>query len=119
MSILSQILVLLTAALFGYIMYLETFATTSPTNARVFALSPAQLAEPRGNGLLRNQGVYNGCIALMLAYSALFAAQAKETASLLLFNCIAVAAYGALTSNKSILLKQGGLPILALISLWF
>ena len=39
MSILSQILVLLTAALFGYIMYLETFATTSPATARVFKLS--------------------------------------------------------------------------------
>ena len=60
-----------------------------------------------------NQGSYNGCIALMLAYSALFAAQAKETAALLLINCIVVAAYGASTSNKSILLKQGGLPIVA------
>ena len=119
MSIFSQILVLLTAALFGYIMYLETFATTSPATARVFKLSQEQLSEPRFNVLMRNQGIYNGCIALMLAYSALFAAQAKETAVLLLINCIAVAAYGARTSNKSILLKQGGLPILALISLWF
>ena len=68
---------------------------------------------------MRNPGSYNGCIALMLAYSALFATQAKETAALLLLNCIVVAAYGARTSNKSILLKQGGLPILALISLWF
>ncbi|MFC2352211.1 DUF1304 domain-containing protein [Eikenella halliae] len=120
MSILSQILVLLTAALFGYIMYLETFATTSPATTRVFKLSQEQLSEPRFNVLMRNQGIYNGCIALMLAYSALFAAQAKETAALLLLNCIVVAAYGAFTStNKSILLKQGGLPILALISLWF
>ena len=114
MSILSPILVLLTAALFGYIMYLETFATTSPATARVFKLSQEQRSEPRFNVLMRNQGSYNGCIALMLAYSALFAAQAKETAALLLINCIA-----ARTSNKSILLKQGGLPILALISLWF
>ena len=119
MSILSQILVLLTAALFGYIMYLETFATTSPATARVFALSQAQLAEPRFNVLKRNQGIYNGCIAMMLGYVALFASQPKEYAAVLLLNCIAVAAYGAFTSNKSILLKQGGLPILALISLWF
>lgn len=112
MSILSQILVLLTAALFGYIMYLETFAT-SPATARVFKLSQEQRSEPRFNVLMRNQGIYNGYIALMLAYSALFAAQAKETAALLLLNCIVVAAYGAFTSNKSILLKQGGLPILA------
>ena len=77
---------LLTAALFGYIIYLETFATTSPA-ARVFKPSQEQRSEPRFNVLMRNQGIYNGCIA--------------------------VAAYGALTSNKSILLKQGGLPILA------
>ena len=113
MSILSQILVLLTAALFGYIIYLKTFATTSPATVRVFKLSQKQLSEPCFNVLMRNQGSYNGCIALMLAYSALFAAQAKETAALLLINCIAVAAYGARTSNNSILLKQGGLPILA------
>ena len=49
MFILSQILVLLTAALFGYIIYLETFATTSPATARVFKLSQEQLSEPRFN----------------------------------------------------------------------
>ena len=92
-------------------MYLETFATTSPA-ARVFKLSQEQRSEPRFNVLMRNRSIYNGCIALMLAYSALFAAQAKETAALLL-NYIAMAAYGAFASNKSILLKQGGLPILA------
>lgn len=119
MSILSQILVLLTAALFCYIMYLETFATTSPAIARVFKLSQEQLSEPRFKVLMRNQGIYNGCIAMMLSYAALFASQPKEFAAVLLLNCIAVAAYGAFTSNKSILLKQGGLPILALISLWF
>ena len=94
-------------------MYLETFATTSPSTARVFKLSQEQRSEPRFNVLMCNQGSYNGCIALMLAYFALFAAQAKETAALLLINCIVVAAYGAFTSNKSILLKQGGLPIVA------
>ena len=94
-------------------MYLETFATTSPSTARLFKLSQEQRSEPRFNVLMCNQGSYNGCIALMLAYSALFAAQAKETAALLLINCIVVAAYGAFTSNKSILLKQGGLPIVA------
>ena len=66
MSILSPILVLLTAALFGYIMYLETFATTSPA-ARVFKPSQEQRFEPRFNVLMRNQGSYNGCIALMRA----------------------------------------------------
>lgn len=119
MSLPSQILILLTAALFGYIMYLETFATTSAATARVFNLSQAQLTEAKFNLLMRNQGVYNGCIGLMLAYAALFASHGKELATLLLLNCLAVATYGAFTSHKSILLKQGGLPILALASLLF
>jgi len=46
--------------------YLETFATTSPA-ARVFKPSQEQRFEPRFNVLMRNQGSYNGCIALMLA----------------------------------------------------
>ncbi|OAM39760.1 MULTISPECIES: DUF1304 domain-containing protein [unclassified Eikenella] len=110
MSTLSQILALLTATLFGYIMYLETFATTSPPTTRVFKITLQRV--------MRNQGIYNGCTALMLVYAILFASQPKEFAAVLLLNCITVTACGA-PPNKSILFKQGGLPILALISLWF
>lgn len=38
---------------------------------------------------------------------------------MLLVYIILVAIYGGLTSDKKIILKQGGLPILALISLFF
>lgn len=43
----------------------------------------------------------------------------KEIVGMLLVYIILVAIYGGLTSDKKIILKQGGLPILALISLFF
>lgn len=39
--------------------------------------------------------------------------------AMLLIYIILVAIYGGLTSDKKIILKQGGLPILALLSLLF
>ena len=39
--------------------------------------------------------------------------------TMLLIYIILVAIYGGLTSDKKIILKQGGLPILALLSLLF
>ncbi|VDH00011.1 Uncharacterised protein [Helicobacter pametensis] len=44
---------------------------------------------------MRNQGIYNGCTALMLVYATLFASQPKEFAAVLLLNCITVTACGA------------------------
>lgn len=119
MSIISKILMTLSALLFFYIMYLETVATTSQATSRVFSISREQLAEPKFNTLMKNQGVYNGFIGAALLYAAYFASAPKELALVLLINILVVAAYGAVTSDKAILVKQGGLPFLALLSLLF
>ena len=46
MTILSTILIVLVALEFFYILYLETFATTSKATARVFNVTKAELERP-------------------------------------------------------------------------
>lgn len=119
MSILSTILTTLVAFLFFYIMYLETFATTSDATSKVFNMPKEELARKNLNVLFKNQGVYNGLIGVALLYGAFISKNSVEIVGLLLVYIILVAIYGGLTSDKKIILKQGGLPILALISLFF
>ena len=111
MNIVSTILVVLVALLFFYIMYLETFATDSESTSRVFNIPQEEL--------FKNQGVYNGLLGVALLYGTFIASNQKEIIGMLLVYIILVAIYGGLTSDKKIILKQGGLPILALISLFF
>ena len=119
MSILSTILVTLVAMLFFYIMYLETFATDSESTSRVFNIEKEELQRSNLNVLFKNQGVYNGLIGVGLLYGTFLSKNPKEIVGMLLVYIIIVAIYGGLTSDKKIILKQGGLPILALISLLF
>ncbi|MCG7337857.1 DUF1304 domain-containing protein [Staphylococcus sp. ACRSN] len=119
MNIVSVILTVLVALECFYIMYLETFATTSASTSRVFNISREKLKDSNVNVLLKNQGVYNGVIGLVLLYAVLFASHPKEMVAVILIYIIIVAIYGGLSSDKSIILKQGGLPIIALISLLF
>ena len=105
MSILSTILVTLVAMLFFYIMYLETFATDSESTSL--------------NTLFKNQGIYNGLLGVALLYGTFLSKNPVEIVAMLLIYIILVAIYGGLTSDKKIILKQGGLPILALLSLLF
>ena len=119
MSILSIILVTLVAMLFFYIMYLETFATDSESTSRVFNISQEELRKTNLNTLFKNQGIYNGLLGVALLYGTFLSKNPVEIVAMLLIYIILVAIYGGLTSDKKIILKQGGLPILALISLLF
>ncbi len=119
MSILSTILVTLVAMLFFYIMYLETFATDSESTSRVFNIPQEELRKTNLNTLFKNQGIYNGLLGVALLYGAFLSKNPVEIVAMLLIYIILVAIYGGLTSDKKIILKQGGLPILALISLLF
>ena len=119
MNIISIILTVLVAVLFFYIMYLETFATDSDSTSRVFNIDKEELKRPNLNTLFKNQGVYNGLLGVALLYGSFMSKNPKEIVGMLLVYIILVAIYGGLTSDKKIILKQGGLPILALISLFF
>ena len=119
MSVLSTVLVTLVAFLFFYIMYLETFATDSESTSRVFNIPQEELKKSSLNTLFKNQGVYNSLLGVALLYGAFLSKNPVEIVAMLLIYIILVAIYGGLTSDKKIILKQGGLPILALISLLF
>ena len=113
MSMLTTVLAILVALEHLYIMFLETIVTSSGSTSRVFGISIDQLKSKTIATLLKNQGVYNGLIAVLL----LVAVWQKDLlwTRLLLGYIVLVALYGSLTSNPKIILKQGGLAILGLI----
>ena len=119
MSILSTVLIVLVALEFFYILYLETFATTSDATSRVFNMTKEELKSKALNSLFKNQGIYNGLIGVGLLYSVFLSSNPIEISRLLLIYIILVALYGSITSDKKIILTQGGLAILALISTFF
>ena len=118
MSIFTSFLASLVALEFFYIMYLETFSTASKTTARVFNMTQEELERESVNTLFKNQGVYNGLIAVLVLI-ATFVQPSPVCLGIFMAYIILVAAYGALTSDPKILLKQGGLAILTLLSLFF
>lgn len=117
MSIVSLILCLIVALEHLYIMYLETFATSSSKTAKTFNVSPEELNKPMIQTLFKNQGVYNGLFAVGILYALFISANSIEIATMFMIFVTVAAVYGGLTSSKSIILKQGGPAILALISL--
>ena len=114
MTILVKILGTLVALEFFYIMYLETFATTSAKTAQVFQMEVSELQRPTVNTLFKNQGIYNGLLAVLILL-ALYVFVSKVAVMILMGYIILVALYGSVTSNPKIIVMQGGLAILTLI----
>ena len=118
MNIITKILSVLVAAEFIYIFYLETIATTSVKTSKVFGMTTEELSQKNVTVLFKNQGVYNGLISLLILL-AVFAFASKAAVICLMVYIVAVALYGSFTSNPKIILMQGGLAILTLISCIF
>jgi len=115
MSIMITILTALVALEFVYIFYLETLQTTSDATSRVFNMSVEALKNTNITTLFKNQGVYNLMIAVGLIFGLIIGS--REVVGFLLFNIIVVAVYGGLTSQISIIWKQGGLAIITFLLL--
>ena len=115
MSIMITILTAFVALEFVYIFYLETLQTTSEATSRVFNMSVETLKNGNITTLFKNQGVYNLMIAVGLIFGLIIGS--REVVGFLLFNIIVVAVYGGLTSQISIIWKQGGLAIITFLLL--
>ena len=116
MNIVTKILAVLTALEFVYIFYLETVKTDSEKTAKTFGMDVSVLKNPNMNVSMKNQGVYNGLLGVLILLAVFCFASLAMTAVLMVY-IILVAAYGAVSSQPRILLMQGGLPILTLIFL--
>jgi putative membrane protein len=96
-------------------MLLEMFFIKSSISRRTFGLSSELIKKKEVGIMFANQGLYNGFLAAGLLWS--FFAPKEMTVPLRFFflGCVIVAAiYGSFTSNKKIIIKQGGLAILAI-----
>jgi putative membrane protein len=115
MTIVTDIFATLVAAEFLFIMWMETFATDSDLTAKTFGMSREELRRDSVTTLFKNQGVYNGLIAVLILI-AVFVFASKIAVVCLMAYIVLVAAYGSFTSNPLIILKQGGLAIITLIT---
>ncbi len=100
-------------------MFIQTFKTNSKNTIRIFKIPNSAINDKFTGTLMKNQGIYNGLIGFLLLYGIFIAPHPKEIVIPILIYAILVAIYGSLTSQKSIIIKQGLLPIIALISIIF
>lgn len=115
MSIITTVLAVLVTAEFLFIFYLETVATTSARTAQTFNMTVDELSRPSVSTLFKNQGIYNGILAVLLLVAALVI-PSKAAVIALSASMFAIAAYGAATSDPKIIFKQGFLPAILLVS---
>ncbi|WP_057738461.1 DUF1304 domain-containing protein [Liquorilactobacillus uvarum] len=115
MNITIQVLSIAVAIEFFYIMFLETFATTSKLTGKVFNMSPNELNNKNVQTLFKNQGIYNGLLGIGILYAVFLSSNTKELLLAIMAYIILVALYGSYSSgDRLIVFKQGGLAIIIL-----
>lgn len=117
MTLVTNIVVALVAALHLYFLVLEMFLWTRPYGRKTFSLTP-EFAEA-SRTLAANQGLYNGFLAAGLLWGLLSPANSFEF-KVFFLGCVIVAGiYGGLTVGRKILLVQAlpGLVALVLVLL--
>ncbi|MGX5377249.1 DUF1304 domain-containing protein [Ligilactobacillus sp. LYQ135] len=100
-----------------FIFTIETIIPKSKTTSKIFKIPLNELDNSYVNTLIKNQGVYNLLLAPMLLMGLIY--DSKLIILMILVYIILVAIYGSIISQKKIIVTQGGLPILALMTLFF
>jgi putative membrane protein len=118
-EILSAILVGIVALEHLFIMILEMFFIKSKIAKRSFKLPKHLEGDPNVAVMFANQGLYNGFLAAGLIWGLIVGfTPIGYQIQLFFIICVVIAAiFGGLTSNKSIIVKQGLPAILALMTL--
>ena len=114
---ISLLLLGLTAGLFLYIMVLETFShrfSTHCSHLQHVDRRTAQAGTEHGDEKPRR---VQWLVGAGLLYALLFSPDGREVAAVFFAFGLIVAIYGAISSQFSILFKQGTLPFLGLVSL--
>ncbi|GLF89412.1 membrane protein [Bacillus safensis] len=119
MNILAIILVGIVAFEHLVIMLLEMFFMESKMAKRSFKLPEHLQKDPNVKVMFANQGLYNGFLAAGLIWGLILGSNTVGYMIQLFFIlCVIIAAvFGGVTSNKSIIIKQGVPAMLALIAL--
>ena len=119
MNILAMILVGIVALEHIVIMLLEMFFMESKMAKKSFKLPKHLQQDPNVKVMFANQGLYNGFLAAGLIWGLILGSNTVGYMIQLFFIlCVIIAAvFGGVTSNKSIIIKQGVPALLALIAL--
>lgn len=120
MDIVIKVLSTLVAIEFLFIMYLETLVTSSDRTSKTFNFTKKELSSDKIKLLMKNQGIYNGLIGLVILYAAFISDNGQELLIINMIYIVLVALYGAYSSsNISIFFKQGTLALITLLVLVF
>lgn len=115
MEMVLDVLVFAVAVEHVFIMLLEMFFIRSSIAKRIFGMDSNLLDRKEVRVMFANQGLYNGFLGAGLFWSFFVAESIEIQLRVFFLVCVVVASiYGAITSNKNILVKQGGLAILTI-----